>query len=118
MTTDIKHANNSSFTQIPVVFVNVAFTQPCFFRTCVNHKSIVSYSPMARDQKIRCREIAAYALKVGWIKKPSVCQGCAKPGRLVMHHERYDLPMEIVWLCTKCHDKIEGAKRRRSSSRC
>ncbi len=72
-------------------------------------------SLMARSQKIRCREIAAYAEKVGWLKRPKKCQGCGDQVKLDRHHERYDEPLEVTWLCTRCHSRIEGAKRRRKS---
>lgn len=67
---------------------------------------------MARSIKIRCREIAAYALRTRRIRKPEKCEKCGNPGRLVMHHEDYFKPLEVTWLCTHCHGVYENAKRK------
>jgi len=66
-----------------------------------------------RSYKAKAREIAAYAEKVGWLKRPERCEGCGEKAKLDRHHDRYDKPLEVTWLCTKCHSILEGAKRRR-----
>ena len=54
-----------------------------------------------------------YAIKTGKITKPDICSRCGKHGkRIDGHHENYQKPLKVVWLCTKCHgiatkDKID-----------
>jgi len=41
-------------------------------------------------------------LKRGKIKKEP-CNKCGSKNNLQMHHEDYSKPLEIIWLCLKCH---------------
>jgi len=44
------------------------------------------------------------AFRAGLIKPPSACVRChVETLRLVPHHEDYRKPLDVVWLCTKCH---------------
>lgn len=49
------------------------------------------------------------AVACGQLSKPERCEGCGKqvpPTRLHGHHHRgYDHPLEVQWLCSKCHGK-------------
>jgi ribosomal protein S27AE len=40
-------------------------------------------------------------LKVGWLT-PMVCEQCGKP-QTVAHHDDYLKPLDIRWLCRRCH---------------
>lgn len=42
-----------------------------------------------------------YRIGTGALQK-AACQNCGKPGRHA-HHEDYEKPLDVVWLCTKCH---------------
>ena len=48
-----------------------------------------------------------YQLALGVIIKSDRCFICddRQSKRLVMHHENYALPLDIVWLCDFCHKK-------------
>lgn len=68
---------------------------------------------MSQSLKQSARAIAYYALKIGKIKKPEVCENCSLEGRLEMHHKSYYEPLKIRWLCGRCHRRFENAKRAR-----
>ena len=61
-------------------------------------------------QKI-ARAAVRQAVKKGWMVKPSACEECGqspKPDshgkpRLEGAHYSYDRPLDVRWLCTKCH---------------
>jgi hypothetical protein len=60
----------------------------------------------ARDKvKMSARSKLRYAVKVGKIIKPKVCQECSEPGELQGHHEDYTKPLDVDWLCRQCHMK-------------
>ena len=48
---------------------------------------------------------ARWAVRQGRLIKPDKCEDCHKSVTLTMHHEDYDKPLEVVWLCRKCHSK-------------
>jgi hypothetical protein len=57
-------------------------------------------------EKVKARYIVRYHLKVGNIKKPTRCSEChKKPLKMEAHHEDYSKPLQVVWLCTPCHNK-------------
>ena len=64
------------------------------------------------------RRLAAKAQKDG-ILIPEPCEVCGNP-RVEKHHDDYDKPMDIRWLCRLCHSRvhlfgsewIERAKKR------
>jgi hypothetical protein len=43
------------------------------------------------------------AVVAGNLVRPVVCSNCGQGGRIEGHHEDYNKPLEIVWLCTQCH---------------
>lgn len=50
--------------------------------------------------------IIGNALRSGKIIKPELCEICEiKHERIHGHHDDYAYPMEVRWLCPKCHTK-------------
>ena len=48
------------------------------------------------------------ALRAGKISKPETCSSCGDlpvHGKIVGHHPDYTKPLEVVWLCPRCHRK-------------
>ena len=62
--------------------------------------------------KRRARSAVAYALKSGKLTKPDHCSICGcKSDVIQAHHESYDKPLEVMWLCFKCHRSLHGDNR-------
>jgi len=57
-------------------------------------------------EKDRSGKLLRKAVKKGKIKKPNECEKCKDNGKLQGHHEDYTKPLEVIWLCKKCHNKI------------
>ena len=51
--------------------------------------------------------LARKAEKDGVLVNPGICEDCKETGKkLVKHHDDYSKPLEVRWLCTKCHLKF------------
>lgn len=49
----------------------------------------------------------ANAVRRGKIIKPSECSICKKNNCLIHgHHKDYNEPLDVIWCCKECHDKI------------
>ena len=46
------------------------------------------------------------AIKNSELTKPSNCIICDNSGRLSGHHEDYNKPYVVLWVCSSCHKKI------------
>lgn len=46
------------------------------------------------------------AVYSGKIIKPSTCQSCGCSGVIHGHHENYDRPYDVLWLCVRCHADV------------
>ena len=51
------------------------------------------------------------ALKYGNIEKPSNCENCKTECSPHGHHDDYAKPLDVRWLCTKCHTDFHNHVR-------
>ncbi len=92
---------------------------PNFYREKYRHfeESNKRYSKKWREnnaEKHRAHSQVHWDKINGKIIKPEKCQLCLSEGkRLEAHHENYDKPKDIQWLCKKCH-VIQDKKRKNS----
>ncbi len=63
----------------------------------------------ANPEKYHAHTVLNNAVRDGKvIKKP--CEICGKI-KVHAHHENYNLPLEVVWLCVKHHSEIHLSKK-------
>jgi len=56
--------------------------------------------------KVFAKNQVMIEIRKGNIKRPHYCSKCGKFGlRIEGHHEDYDKPLEVIWLCRACHRK-------------
>lgn len=103
-----------------------------FYRcTCVQHTSAQGCGPArAHEQEFRYSQnpciTVKRALRVGLIARGSACEDCGKQDTgdrylrrdlhdphvtrslLVAHHDDYNFPLRVRWLCRSCHGKWHG----------
>ncbi len=62
-------------------------------------------------EKRRAHVLIRRALKYGELKKPDNCEKCGKQTYLIGHHPDYKKPLEVFWVCSKCHGAIHAVER-------
>ena len=58
---------------------------------------------MKNPNKISAHKAMSGALKSGQLVRASSCEKCGRSGRIEGHHRDYSKPLDVQWLCTKCH---------------
>lgn len=43
------------------------------------------------------------AVRDGVLIKPKTCPKCLRETRIIGHHQDYSKPLEVEWMCNKCH---------------
>lgn len=56
--------------------------------------------------KHRARKMVAAALRTGRLIRPSLCQRCSASTKLHAHHSDYNEPLDVRWLCVRCHNDV------------
>ncbi len=54
-------------------------------------------------EKVNAQQKVHRAVRAGLLHKPDKCGYCQIPGPVDAHHPDYDRPLEVKWLCRKCH---------------
>jgi len=63
-------------------------------------------------EKARAWSCVGNAITRGELIKPNKCEKCGMEDRIHAHHDDYSRPLDIQWLCHKCHMKIHYKMRR------
>ena len=54
-------------------------------------------------ERRRAQSAVGCALKKGILIRPNHCQQCGQSGKIHAHHHDYSKPLEVEWLCVRCH---------------
>jgi len=54
-------------------------------------------------EKIQAKDMVFRAIQNGEIVKPDRCQSCSKVGYVEGHHHNYEFPLEVTFVCRRCH---------------
>jgi|SRR5271170_2702211 len=52
------------------------------------------------------RKILNYNIEKGYIIRPTICNKCGKEGKIDAHHEDYSKPLDVQWICKRCHGEL------------
>ena len=53
--------------------------------------------------KLRAHYAVRAAVLGGLLVRPDHCAGCSRAGPVVAHHSDYARPLDVEWLCRRCH---------------
>jgi hypothetical protein len=65
----------------------------------------------------RARKFFNYQIISGKIDRPNNCSACGMENKInsrgshsvqAHHHRGYDYPLDVIWLCQRCHTKADG----------
>ena len=54
-------------------------------------------------EQAKAHAAVAKAVADGRLWRPSKCSKCRKKGKIHGHHRDYTKPLDVVWLCPRCH---------------
>lgn len=56
--------------------------------------------------RYKAMEILNHAIERKGLAKPQFCSRCGGNGTVHGHHEDYSKPLDVEWLCAKCHNGV------------
>lgn len=59
--------------------------------------------------KHQVRALTRSYIKAGILEK-GACEMCNTTKRVQAHHEDYSKPLDVIWLCQRCHDEVHLCK--------
>lgn len=59
----------------------------------------------ANPEKYKARMAVGNAVRGGKLLKPATCP-CGSGGRPEAHHHDYSKPLDVEWMCFKCHREV------------
>ena len=54
-------------------------------------------------EKTAAHNVLNSEIRSGRLKRSVFCEDCGLPAKTEGHHEDYSKPLEVDWLCRKCH---------------
>lgn len=74
-------------------------------------------SQIVHPERRRVYDAVQRALKSGALVRPEECVACGGGGPISAHHDDYDKPLDVRWLCHPCHIAADHTRRRRDDGR-
>lgn len=76
------------------------------------HAEILRQTDLSRRKvKRQANIIVGNALRDGKLEKPAACHYCRDEATLSAHHWNYYRPLDVTWLCSRCHRIADMARR-------
>lgn len=79
-------------------------------------RKLRDWTPQEIGEANKARSVLTSALAAGRILRPLLCQECGVECTPSGHHDDYSKPLEVRWLCRKCHGDADREMRKRLRS--
>jgi len=67
------------------------------------------------EYKQRARRTVYKAILAGRLTRPDQCSSCGnREAQIHAHHGDYEKPLDITWLCPRCHGRLHASEDRRA----
>lgn len=70
------------------------------------YKKTIEKSRLKYPEKRKAQIKLNNALRYGKIKRPNTCSICNKSCKPQGHHYDYSKPLDVIWMCKKCHSDL------------
>ncbi len=80
-----------------------------YCRKCQNRRNRII--GLVDPHKVRAQAAVKQAIASGKMKRGTHCFACTATVNIDAHHEDYDEPLEVIWLCRSCHQKLHAEER-------
>lgn len=68
-----------------------------------SHYKSIKKARIENPKKYKARNFVNNALRAGFLIKPQNCENCLLDKKLHGHHCDYNKPLDVMWLCSRCH---------------
>ncbi len=72
------------------------------------HKERSRKERLNSPEKVKARRVTNHAIRDGKLERPVICPSCNNGTFVEAHHEDYDKPLDVEWLCMDCHKKLHS----------
>ena len=62
-------------------------------------------------ERERAHQAVRAAVLGGLLRRPDCCENCGRARQVVAHHADYSRPLDVDWLCRRCHSARHVDKR-------
>lgn len=70
----------------------------------------------ANPEKVRVQQIVRQAIRSGKLARPAACSQCGAACKPDAHHSDYSRPLDVTWVCRKCHVDIHHTGKPRGKA--
>lgn len=68
------------------------------------HRQVID-TTVSKETKRQAASLLNRAINRGDVKRPGICSKCPRTLDVIGHHHDYSKPLEVEWLCSRCHGK-------------
>lgn len=68
-------------------------------KVAARHRRWIEAHPEKRAAQVQL----GHAIEAGRIVRPTNCEDCGSDGLIHGHHDDYSKPLDVRWLCPRCH---------------